>query len=280
MTSENNKSTESYVKFDGKDEQKFREWTAATMTVGLKEGWLEILISNMTLDRAIEKAEDIAAVLKNDLAYDYMAKTCTDDALEYVQAARTVNSHGDVRKAWKDLYERYQSVKDDLIALSEEYDNCKLKKLNDNPYQWYTELEYLQLQIERMGMQRKTEAEVVAFIMDWMPTEYEVVTSALRTKPVEEQTLDLVRTVYYLYWDANLKGMEQPSESGRNVNLDTDKKDKNKGDAFFVRMSIKEDHETMIASTKTFSKNEEGVTGQNQSMMKFNCSGTERGANR
>jgi len=61
MTSENNENAESYVKFDGKDEWKFREWTAATMAVGIKEGWLEILISNVTLHRASEKAEDMAA---------------------------------------------------------------------------------------------------------------------------------------------------------------------------------------------------------------------------
>ncbi len=73
--------------------------------------------------------------------------------------------------------------------------------------------------------------------------------------------MDLVRTVYYLYWDTNLKGMEQPSESDGNVGLDTDRRDKNKGDKFFIRMSINEDHEMVMVSTKTFSKNEEGVTG-------------------
>jgi len=93
MTSENNK-TESYIKFDGKDERKFQEWTTASSAVGIKEGWLEILISNVTLDRASEKGEDIVAVLKNDLAYNYMVKTCTDDALEYVWAARTATRHG------------------------------------------------------------------------------------------------------------------------------------------------------------------------------------------
>jgi len=76
--------------------------------VGIKEGWLEILISNVTLDKASEKGEDMATVLKNDLAYDYMVKTCTDDALEYVQVARTANSYGDVHMAWKGLYERYK----------------------------------------------------------------------------------------------------------------------------------------------------------------------------
>jgi len=154
--------------------------------VAARKGWLEAITNDVVLDRTSKKTEDKATVLKNDLAYDYMAKTCTDDALEYMWAAKTANSYGDVHMAWKGLYERYQSIKDDLIALSEEYDNCKLKKASDNPCQWYAELEYLQLQMERTGMQKKTEAEVVAIIMDRMPAKYEVVTSALRAKPVEE----------------------------------------------------------------------------------------------
>jgi len=40
------------------------------------------------------------------------------------------------------------------------------------------------------------------------------------------------------------------SESDGNVGLDTDKRDKNKGDEFFVRMSINENHETAMASTE------------------------------
>jgi len=77
----------------------------------------------------------------------------------------------------------------------------------------------------------------------------------------------LVRTVYQLYWDTNLKGVEQPNESEENVALCTnrkeqgdDKQDKNKGDAFFARMSMNEEHETAMASAKAFSKNGEGVT--------------------
>jgi len=113
-----------------------------------------------------------------------------------------------------------------------------------------------------MGAQKKTEAEVVAIIMDQIPTEYKVVMSALKAKPVEERTLDLVRMVYWEYWDANLKGMEeQPSESDGNVDLDTDKRDKNGGDAFFVGMSINEEHEMAITNAKVFSKNQEGSTG-------------------
>ncbi len=260
MTSENNK-TESYVKFDGKDVQKFQEWVTVTMAVGAKEGWLEVFIRDVMLDRTSKEEEDVAAVLKNDLAYDYLVMTCTDDALEYMQVAVTADSHGDAHMAWKGLYERYQSIKDNLIALTAEYDNCKLKKPRDNPCQWHAELEYLQLWMECVGVQKKTEAKVVMIIMDRVPAEYEVVMSALRAKPVKEQTLDLVRTVYWEYWDANLKGLEQPSESDRNVSLYTDKKDKNEGDTFFIGMSINKEHEVATASAKAFLKNTEDATG-------------------
>ncbi len=165
MTSENNK-TKSYVKFDGKDVRKFQEWVTVTMAVGAKEGWLEVFIRDVTLDRTSKEEEDMAAVLKNDLTYNYLVKTCTDDALEYVRVAATADSNGDMRKAWKGLCKRYQSIVDDLIALSEEYDNCKMKKASDDPCKWYTELEYLQLRMEHAGVQKKTKAEMVAFIMN------------------------------------------------------------------------------------------------------------------
>jgi len=183
----------------------------------------------------------MAAVLNNDLAYEYMAKTCTDNALKYMRAAMTANSHGDARMAWKNLYDRYYYATGDPIVLSKECGNCKMKKPSDDPCMWYTELEYLFMRMERVGMQKKTEAEVVAIIMDRMPTEYDEVTSTLKASPVEERTLDLVRVAYWEYWDANLKGVEKPKESGGNVSSDTDKRDKYEGDAFFVGMSINEE---------------------------------------
>ncbi len=113
-------------------------------------------------------------------------------------------------------------MENDLVELSAEYDNCKMKKASDNPCWWYMELEYLQLRMECAGVQKKTEVEVVATIMNWVPARYEVVTSALRAKPIEEQTLDLVRMVYWEYWDANFKGVEQPNKSDESVALYTD----------------------------------------------------------
>ncbi len=89
-------------------------------------------------------------------------------------------------------------MENDLIALTIEYNNWKMKKASDDPCLWYTELKHLQLKIEHMGVQKKTGAEVVvAFIMSKIvPAKYEVVSSALRVKPAKKRILELVKTVY------------------------------------------------------------------------------------
>jgi len=138
MASKDNK-TKSFVKFNGKDAWKFWEWATKTKAVAARKGWLEAITNDVMLDRTSKKAEDKAAVLKNDLAYHYLVMACTDHAFGYVQVAETADSHGDARKAWKDLCKRYDDVtKNDLIALTTEYNNCKMKKASDNPCLWYS----------------------------------------------------------------------------------------------------------------------------------------------
>jgi len=123
-------------------------------------------------DRTSIKDEDKAAVLKNDLAYHDLVMACVlDHAFGYVQVAETANSHGDTCKASKDLCKRYNDVmENDLIALTMEYNNCKIKKAHDNPCLWYTELKHLQLPWSAWGTE-ETDAEVVASIMRQIPSQ-------------------------------------------------------------------------------------------------------------
>jgi len=74
-------------------------------------------MSDVTLDRTSKKAEDKANVVKNDLAYHYLVMTCMDHAFGYVQAAETADSHGDMRKAWKDPCKRYNDVTENNLIL-------------------------------------------------------------------------------------------------------------------------------------------------------------------
>jgi len=66
--------------------------------------------------------------------------------------AETANSHGDAHKAWMDLCKTYNDImENDLIALTTEYNSCKMKKASDDPCFWYMELKHLQLRMKYMG---------------------------------------------------------------------------------------------------------------------------------
>jgi len=94
---------------------------------------------------------------------------------------------------------------EDLISLTTEWNGCKLKKASNDPKLWYAEPECLRMLIEKAGAQRKTDVEVVAFIMSQIPAENKPVTSVLWVKPINERTLELVKKVYSKYWSAKFK---------------------------------------------------------------------------
>jgi len=76
------------------------------------------------------------------------------------------------------------------------------------------EVEHLQLEMDHAGVQKKINAEVVAFIMSQIPAKYELVMSAFRVKLAEGRTLD---PVYLEYWGATFNGVEQPNEPDGNA---------------------------------------------------------------
>jgi len=94
----NDSKTKTYIKFDGKDGQKFCKWALKVKAMGARQGWLDRLLKDMTLDRkSMDKAEE-TKVLMNDLAYHYLVMLCTDYAFDYVQA-----SSGRGRLLWRCL---------------------------------------------------------------------------------------------------------------------------------------------------------------------------------
>ena len=96
-----------------------------------------------------------------------------------------------------------------------------MKKASNDPKLWYVELECLWMLIKKAGAPRKTDVEVVAFIMSQIPAEYEPVTSALQVKPINERTLELVKKVYSKYWSMKFKCMEQSKKLDGNAALYT-----------------------------------------------------------
>jgi len=223
MSSNTSEEKDVYLKFDGEDTKKYREWATKVKAIAVKKGWIEAINKDITIDRKSKDAAQIELNKTNDKAYHYLVMSCSGKAFDYVQAAEVDDTYGDARKAWKDLKKRYSDLtENDLIALTVEFNACCMKKPSDDPMLWYAELEHIQAKMVRAGAQKKSDAELVATIMVQIPKEYEAATQALRIKPPVERTLELVQRVYSDYWIATYKHTTAPSPTVENVALYSD----------------------------------------------------------
>jgi len=199
-----NETKEEYVKFDGNDQKKFREWTIKMKAIGARKGWVKALTEDLKIDRKSGDDADKKAVVMNDLAYHHLVMSCTDKAFFYVQAAQDADENGNARQAWKELCRRYEDVSEnDLITLTTEFNTCKMKNPTEDPTLWYAELEHIHQRMQKAGAQKKSDIEMIAQIMTQVPEEYKVVTQAIRIMPASERTLKTVQKIYVDLWGAS-----------------------------------------------------------------------------
>jgi len=197
---------ETYIKYDGEDAKKFREWATKVKAIASRRSWLDALLKTTTQDRTSKDTAAIEMIKNNNKAYHYLVMACTGKAFNNVQAAEDAEGYGNARKAWVELTKRYSDLSEtDLIVLTTEFNSCKIKKLTDDPTLWYAELEHIQAKMVKAGAQTKSDPEMVATIMMQIPKEYEMATQALQVKTSKERTLELVKTIYWEYWSYKYK---------------------------------------------------------------------------
>jgi len=110
---------EEYIKFDGNNEKKFREWSIKTKAIGARKGWVKALTEDLKIDQKAMDDASKKAVMMNDLAYHHLVMSCTDKAFYYVQAAQDLEENGNAQQAWKELCCQYTDISEhDLITLT------------------------------------------------------------------------------------------------------------------------------------------------------------------
>jgi len=115
-----------------------------TKAVGARKRWVKALTEDLKIDQKSTVDADKKSVVMNGLAYHHLVMSCTDKAFFYVQAAQDSKVNRDARKAWKELCQRYEDVlENDLIALTTEFNACRMKNANDDPTLWYAKLDHI-----------------------------------------------------------------------------------------------------------------------------------------
>ena len=135
-----------------------------------------MLSTKTTNDDAIKKIYDL-----NDKAYQLLVMSCSGIAFGLVNQAKTNDlQDGNAYLAWKNLKDRYSpNQTSDLIALSGQFNKCSLKNKDQDPDEWFIELELLRTRMKLIDTKfTKQDEELMAHILDKLPLEYsEVITT-------------------------------------------------------------------------------------------------------
>jgi len=70
---------ETYIKYDGKDAKKFREWAMKVKAIASRRGWLHAIHKDMPIDRKSTDAKEIKLMKNNDKAYQYLVMACAQE---------------------------------------------------------------------------------------------------------------------------------------------------------------------------------------------------------
>jgi len=199
------KTKEEYIKLDGNNKKKFWEWSIKTKAIGTRKGWVKVLTEDLKIDQKATDEASKKAVMLNNLAYHHLVMSCTDKAFYYVQAAQDLGENGNAWQAWKSCCQYADVLENDLIALTIEFNVCKMKNASKDPTLWYVELEHIHQCMKKAGAQKKSEAEMIVQIILQIPEEYEVAMQAIWIMPVANHTLKAVQWIYINLWNTKYK---------------------------------------------------------------------------
>ena len=128
------------------DEKEWEEWSTKTEAIFSVRGWDAAIDDTSDLPDATTSltTEQKARIKANNAAYNYLLLSCKGDAFKLVR-----NKEKHAGKAWKNLKDTYDvNEKLDYLTLSTKLQTCSMEDPTQCPSTWFSELEYIQQQIE------------------------------------------------------------------------------------------------------------------------------------
>ena len=207
------------IPFNGKD-SKWREWNSKTIAIARRKGWYDILIDEVKIDRTSKTTEELERIKNNDEAYNYFILSCTEAAFPYIESA-----NGSAHIAYSNLCERYESNRQtDLLTLHSLFLNCIPTDENQDPSNWFWELEYLRKRIQKAGGGEKHDSEIIAHVLKNAPHRYSTLCEVFASKK-EGASLKDIRLAFSDHWHRNQTTEQNKKE--RRVALYTERANNN-----------------------------------------------------
>jgi hypothetical protein len=167
--------SDKFVTFTGEDSG-WREWSAKVKATDGKKGWLKMIETKISFEEDSEEEAQVKLKQLNNAAFYFLTMSCGEGAFPYVE-----NGEGDAYTAWQNLLNRYYNVDEaNLTDLHTAFNECRMESHLTDPTLWFMELELRKMKVVTAGGQKKSEPEMIAFVLGNAPTEYKVATQSAK----------------------------------------------------------------------------------------------------
>ena len=121
----------------------------------------------------------------NIKAYDLLVHSCTGVLLGLIEAV----VDGDAHEAWNKLLAKYETKKEDIQSLEEEWNACKLDNLSTNLMEWFLKLNCINRMFSIDIKYGKDNVQIAGHILNNVCKEYSNMVTSIeasgKTKDVE-----------------------------------------------------------------------------------------------
>ena len=177
--------------FSGSKE-KFQEWKVKTLSLSRVHKVHRYLTQKMSIpteqeaENKGESSSEYKTYEGNVKAYDLLVRSCTGIPLGLIESVESGNAY----EAWEKLLSKYETTKEDIQSLEEEWNSCKLDGLSTDPVEWFLKLDRINRLLESIDLKyKKDDVQIAGHVLNNVSKEYSGVVTSIeasgKTKDVE-----------------------------------------------------------------------------------------------
>ena len=202
MSSSSSEASKFIVYSFSGSKEKFQEWKVKTLSLARVHKVHRFLTQKTAIpsEAAAEAKGDGSDEMKafegNVKAFDLLVRSCTGIPLGLIESVDSGNAY----EAWNKLLSKYETKNQDIQSLEESWNSCKLNRLQQDPLEWFLQLDHINRLLEFIDSKyKKDEVQIAGHLLNNVGKEYASVVTGIeasgKTKDVEA-----IQDAYERHW--------------------------------------------------------------------------------
>ena len=190
--------------FSGSKE-KFQEWKIKTLSLSRVHKVHRFLTQKVALPTEQEaevkgeNSTEYKTYESNVKAYDLLVRSCTGVPLSLIESVEDGNAY----EAWQKLLSKYETKKEDVQALEESWNGCKLEGMSIDPVEWFLKLDRINRLLESIDVKyKKDEVQLAGHILNNVGKDYAAVVTSIEASG-NTKDVDMIKDAIERHWKKN-----------------------------------------------------------------------------